>query len=136
MGSQAELWVGPVPGAVSGQVMTLRNFLGTCPHGCWRLLIFLLFSFFTCIWRDDMLLLSQEGSGLLRSQGNLQPSPAPKGTGRAGEDGPGQMDPAQCAGGVVRSYRLPLALQDPNRLGSESLNGSHCSRGFLIYSLD
>lgn len=84
MGSQAELWVGPVPGAVSGQVMTVRNSLGTCPHGCWRPLTFLLLGFVTCIWRDEMLLLSQEGSSLLSSQGNLQPGPAVKGTGRAG----------------------------------------------------
>lgn len=39
-----------------------------------------------------MLLLSQKGSRLLSSQGNLQPGPAVKGTGHAGKDGPGQID--------------------------------------------
>lgn len=54
--------------------------------------------------------------------------------------GPGQMDVAQCAGGVVpidcRSYRLPPALPDPSRLGSEALHGGHCGRGLSIYPPD
>lgn len=81
------------------------------------------------IWSNQLLLLSQESASPLSCQGDLQSSPRGKGTGRAGwkgtgragwaqqgkepcsdqgdGDGPGQMDVAPCAGGVVRSYRLP-----------------------------